>query len=120
MKNEYIITEQEIAELGLNLYDYAISTDIIPAIIRRALDIAITRCFYNYDDIHYESEIEERLDKDPQKVPAFKKLQYYVLYNLIFTATDDPVDVYIDTIITKELNIGKINGIQKGLWYKNY
>lgn len=120
MKNEYVITEQEIMEKGLDINDYAISTDIIPALINRALDIAITRCCYNYDGIETEEEIETLLDNNPNKVKVFKKLQFNILWNLIFTATDDPVDVYIDTIITKELNIGKINGIQKGLWYKNY
>lgn len=120
MKQEYVITNQECAEKGLDLNDYALDGTFVPALINRALDICISRCFYNYDDIKYESDIEERLDKDPQKVPAFKKLQFNVLWNLIFTATDDPVDVYIDTIISKELNLGKINGIQKGIWYKNY
>lgn len=120
MKNEYIITEQYLLEKGLDLNAYAMSTDVIPALINKALDISITRCFYNFDNIHYESDIEDALDNDPKKVPAFKKLQYNVLYNLIFTTTDDPIDEYIDTIICFELNLGKINSVQKGLWYKNY
>ena len=120
MKSTYIINQQELLEKGLDINDYAISTDIIPALINRALDICITRCCYNFDGIETEEQIETILDENPDKVKAFKKLQFNVLWNLIFTATDDPVDVYIDTIISKELNIGKINGIQKGLWYKNY
>lgn len=119
MKNEYIITCEECALKGLDLSDYVLTEALIPSIINRALDIAITRCCYNYDGFD-ENELEMALDKNPNKVNAFKKLQFNVLWNLIFTATDDPVDVFIDTIITKELNLGKINGFQKGLWYKNY
>lgn len=120
MKTEYIITEQELSEKGLNLSDYAYDETFIPVIINQGLDAVITRCCYNYDGVETEEQIESLLDENPQKVKVFKKLQYHIIYNLIFTATDDPVDLYIDTIITKELNLGKINGIQKGLWYKNY
>ena len=121
MKREYIITNQELAEKGLDLNDYALTGDLIPAIIGRGLDICISRCCYLNDSFkNGEDSVEEELDKNPQKVKAFKKLQYNVVYNLIFTATDDPVDLYIDTIIVHELKWGKINGFQKGLWYKNY
>ena len=120
MKKEYIITNQELAEKGLDLNDYALTGDLIPALIHRALDISITRCCFNFDNIESEEEIEKALDENPNKVKVFKKLQFNILWNLIFTATDDPVDIYIDSIIVHELNLGKINGIQKGLWYKNY
>lgn len=120
MKSEYILTNEECAEKGLDLNEYALTGELIPALINRALDIAITRCAYNYDNIESEEDIETKLDENPNKVKVFKKLQFNILWNLIFTATDDPVDVYIDTIISKELNIGKINGFQKGIWYKNY
>ena len=120
MKNEYVITNEELAEKGLDLYDYALSGDLIPAIIQLGLDIAITRCCYNYDGIESEEDIEKALDSNPSKVGSFKKLQRRIIWNLIFTATDDPVDIYVDTIISKELNLGKINGVQKGIWYKNY
>lgn len=119
MKPQYILTEKECAEKGLPLNDYALDGTYIPALINRALDISITRCCYNYDEINGEEDLELALDKNPQKVSAFKKLQFNILWNLIFTATDDPVDVYIDTIIAHELNLGKINGIQKGLYYKH-
>ena len=119
MKQEYIITKEELADRGLELSDYALDETLIPAIINRGLDIAITRCAYNYDNIETEEDLEKALDENPNKVGAFKKLQYNVIYNLIFTATDDPVDVYVDTIIAHELNLGKINGIQKGLYYKH-
>lgn len=120
MKVDYIITNQELRERGLNLSDYTLEDSFIPAMIQLGLDIAITRCAYNYDGIETEEQLEKLLDENQEKVSAFKKLQYRIIYNLIFTATDDPVDLYVDTIITKELNLGKINGIQKGIWYKNY
>ena len=119
MKPQYILTNEESAQNGLDLNDYALDGTYIPALINRALDIAITRCCYNYDEINGEEDLELALDKKPQKVGAFKKLQFQILWNLIFTATDDPVDVYIDTIIAHELNLGKINGVQKGLYYKH-
>lgn len=119
MKSNYIITNTECAERGLNLNDYAIDGTYIPALINLALDISVTRCCFNFDNIQGEEDLELALDKNPKKVSSFKKLQFHILWNLIFTATDDPVDVYIDTIISKEVNLGKINGIQKGVSYKN-
>ena len=120
MKSEYVITNEYCMSKGLDLNDYALDGTYIPALIIRALDIAISRCCFNYDEIETEEELELKLDEHPNKVGAFKKLQYSILYNLLFTNTDDPVDIYIDTIIAHELNLGKINGWQKGLWYKNY
>lgn len=119
MKPEYVITEEEIRQRGLDLNEYALDGTYIPALINRALEISVTRCCYNFDNIESEEDIEKLLDELPKKVGAFKKLQYNILWNLIFTATDDPVDVYIDTIIAHELNLGKINGVQKGIYYKH-
>ena len=120
MNSEYIITNQEIMEKGLTLDDYALSSEYIPAIINLALDIAITRCCYLNDNFLGEYSIEEELTEKPYLITSFKKLQYRIIWNLLFTATDDPVDQYIDAIIVHELGWGKINGFQKGLWYKNY
>ena len=120
MKNDYIITNQELNEAGINLLDYAREPSCINAIIHKGLDIVISRCCYLNDDFKGEPSIEEILDKDTSKVGSFKKLQRTVIYNLLFTATDDPIDQYVDTIIVHELGWGKINGFQKGLWYKNY
>lgn len=119
MKKEYIITNEELTEKGLDLNEYALDGTKIPAIIWTGLDICVTRCCFNFDNIGSEDELEKALDEHPEKVNTFKKLQRKVIYNLIFTATDDPVDVYIDTIISQELNLGKINGFQKGIHYKN-
>ena len=119
MKSEYIITEQELAEKGLNLNDYLLDGALIPAIINIALDtIIVPRICHLDDSINYEEDIELRLDKEPQKVKPFKTLQYAVIYRLIFMAETGPVDLYVDTIIVNQLKWGKINGFQKGLYYK--
>ena len=120
MNYEYVITNEELAEKGLDLNDYALNGTCINAIIQLGLDIAISRICYLCDNVYGEDDIERKLNGNPTLVKAFKKLQFRIIWNLVFTATDDPVDLYVDTIITHELRIGKINGIQKGLWYKNY
>lgn len=120
MKQEYIITNEELAEQGLNLNDYALTGDLVPALIHRGLDICISRCCFLNDNFKGSKSVEEALDSDPNKVESFKKLQFNILWNLVFTAETDPVDQYIDIIIVHELGWGKINGFQKGLWYKNY
>ena len=119
MKQEYIITDQELEEKGLDLDDYALSGTYVPVLINRALDICITRCCYLNDKFLGEQSVEQALDENQSLVGSFKKLQFNVLWNLIFTATDDPVDNYIDTIIVHELGWGKINAIQKGLYYRH-
>ena len=118
MKNEYKISNEELQERGLNLSDYALDDSLIPAIIQAGLDIAITRCCYLFAEISDEYELEKALDEHPNKVSPFKKLQYRIIYNLIFQAETEPVDVYVDTIIAHEINLGKINGVQKGLFYR--
>lgn len=114
MKEEYIITPQELAEKkGLDLNDYIISGDKIPAIISLGLESAITRILTLNDDFKYESDIESALDNNLKLVPAFKKLQWKVIYNLIFLGDDDPLDKSVDDIICSDLRWGKINGFQK-------
>lgn len=120
MKNEYIITNQELKEKGTNLSDYVLDETFIPAIINTGLDIAITRCCFLNDNFKGEPDIELALDNKPSLVSTFKKLQYRIIYNLIHQAEREPVDIYVDTIIAHELGWGKINGFQKGIWYKNY
>ena len=118
MKKEYVITNDELAEKGLDLNDYALTGDLIPALINRAKDISVTRCCFLNDSFKGEQSIVEELDNHPDKVETFKKLQFNILWNLIFTAEDSPIDLYIDTIIVHELGWGKINGFQKGVYYK--
>ena len=119
MKQEYKITREECAEKGLDLNDYCLNGDYIEPVINRALDISISRCCYLNDSFLGETSVEEALDDKPDLVGSFKKLQFNILWNLIFTAEDSPVDNYIDTIIVHELGWGKINGIQKGLYYRH-
>ena len=120
MKQAYIITREELAEKGFDLNDYALNGDLVQPLINRGLDICVSRCCFLNDNFKGEKSVEEALDNDPSKVESFKKLQFNILWNLVFTAETDPVDQYIDIIIVHELNWGKINGFQKGLWYKNY
>lgn len=119
MKIDYVITNQELAEKGLDLNGYALTGDLIPAIIYRGLDICITRCCHLNDTFLGETSVEKALDENESLLPSFKKLQFNVIWNLVFTAEDNPVDQYIDDIIVHELGWGKINGFQKGLYYKN-
>lgn len=118
MNEIYVITETELAEKGLNLNDYALEGALIPAIINIALDICISRVCYLGDNINGENDLEERLGENENKIKAFKKLQYRVIHNLIFMGETDPMDSYTDIIISHELNIGKINGWQKGIYHK--
>ena len=119
MNSDYIITENELANKGLILSDYALDDTFIPAIIQLGLDIIIDRICFLDDSIQFESDIEEKFVKEPRLVEPFKKLQYRVIYNLIFQAEQSPVDLFVDSIITQQLRMGKINGFQKGLHYKN-
>ena len=119
MKNEYKITPQELAERGLNISEYAYDGTFIPAIIQRGVDISIDRICELNDNFQYESDIETAIDDNPKLLLPFKKLQYQVIYNLIFMAEDNPIDLSVDTIITQQLRWGKINGFQKGLYYRH-
>lgn len=123
MYNNYVISNEELAVRGLDLNDYSIDGVMINAIIMKAYDICVSRiCFLN-DNIYGEDGVIEYLERNDEKftssskIKAFKKLQYNMVYNLIYTA-EEPIDLYIDTIIVHELRCGKINGIQKGLFYK--
>lgn len=119
MNKDYVITNDELAEMGLNLNDYVLNGTYINAIIYLGLRICITRCCTLNDNFTKGGKsVEEQLDKNPDLVETFKVLQYRVIYNLVFTANDNPVDQYVDDLIVFELNWGKINGFQKGYQYK--
>ena len=102
MKQEYIITNEELSVKGLDLNDYALEGDLIPAIINKALDLSVTRASALNDDVKGEDAIEKFLDKNPDKVKAFKKLQYQMIYNLIFMAETSPTDKFVEDIIWNE------------------
>lgn len=121
MKKEYIATPEDIKENeGIDLEQYCNDSSFALVTIKKALNIAVTRICKLCDNIkNGELGVEEALDKEPVKVPIFKKLQCEIVYNLIFTAETSPTDGYIDDIISHELNIGKVNGIQKGIHKKD-
>lgn len=125
MNIDYVITDTELQERGLNLSDYALDETYIPAIIQTGLDICVSRCCFLNDSLYGESALETFLETSVEngisssdKISAFKKLQYRVIYNLIFQGEREPTDNYVDTIIVHEMKCGKINGFQKGLFYR--
>lgn len=119
MNNAYIITPEELALKGLNLSEYVLDETFIPAIIYLGLDICVDRICELCDNIQFESDIETKLQDNPKLVDPFKKLQYRVIYRLVFMNEESPVDIFVDSIIAKQLNMGKLNAVQKGLRYKN-
>ena len=118
MKQEYIVTNDYLSQKGLNLNDYALEGNLIPALINIGLDLLVTRICYLDDNKNGENDIELDLDANPGKVGSFLKAQYRVLYNLIFQNETAPTDPYVDNIIAHELGWGKINGWQKGIYHK--
>ena len=119
MKQEYIVNNEYLAQRGLDLNDYALDGTLIPAIIQLGLDLLITRISYLDDNKKGENSVELALDKEPSKVDTFFKAQYRVIYNLIFQNETSPTDPFVDNIICHELGWGKINGWQKGIYYKH-
>ena len=118
MKEEYVITNEELAVKGLNLNDYVLEGTLVPSIIYIALDICVDRICTLCDNLSSEEEIEKKLDENQDKVSIFKKLQYRCIYNLVFMAETEPTDAYFDNIISQQLKFGKINSIQKGYYHK--
>ena len=118
MKKEYIVTNEYLAERGLDLNEYAIDGTAINSIINLGLDIGVSRICLLDDSLKGELDIEKHLDEKPWLLPTFYKLQYRIIYNLIFQNETNPADQLVDVIITHELGFGKINGFQKGLHYK--
>ena len=119
MKEQYIVTNEYLSQKGLDLNDYALDGTLINAIIHLGLDLLVTRICYLDDDKSSETDIELDLDKEPNKVSAFLNAQYRVIYNLIFQNETSPTDPFVDNIITHQLKWGKINGWQKGIYYKH-
>ena len=118
MKTEYIVTNEYLSQKGLDLNDYALEGTLINAIINIALDLLVTRTCYLDDSKKGEKDIEEYLDKHEDKVGAWFKAQYRVIYNLIFQNETSPLDPMLDNIIVFEIGLGKINGFQKGIYFK--
>lgn len=123
MKYNYIVTNEYLTEKGLDLNEYALEGTFIQAIIGYGLDTLIDRMCQLSDNFHSEEDIEEYLSIDDEertkeeKQNAFLKAQFRVIYNLIFTAEDSPIDQYVDGILVFQLGC-KINGFQKGFYYR--
>ena len=118
MKTEYIVTNEYLSQKGLDLNDYALEGTLINAIINIALDLLVTRTCYLDDSKKGEKDIETYLDQNEDKVNAWFKAQYRVIYNLIFQNETSPLDPMLDNIIVFEIGLGKINGFQKGIYFK--
>ncbi len=122
MEQNYKIDNNYLAQRGLDLNEYALSGTMIPAIIDRGYDILINRMCQIGDQFGSEQKIIEYLginDKrtSQEKISAFQKAQYNIIYNLIFQNETNPVDRYVDGILVFQLGC-KINGFQKGIYYK--
>lgn len=117
MKEEYKITEDLLSrDYGLILSDYALDTTFVPMIINIAFGKAVTRILYFNDNFLYEKDIEAALDKEPNLLEAFYKLQFQIIYNLIFVGDSNPISREVDEIICSDLRWGKINGFQKNVF----
>ena len=118
MNEKYIVTNEYLSQRGLDLNDYALEGTFINAIINLGLDLLVTRICYLNDNINGETDIENLLGENESKINTFFKAQYRVIYNLIFQNETSPVDPFIDNIIAHELGMAKINGWQKGIYFK--
>lgn len=119
MKVEYVITNEELSEKGLDLNDYALDGIYINAIIQRGLNKLVNEMCY-FGDLKSSSQIEtylstsdERTSQD--KVEAFKEAQYLVIYNMLMINDSDPFDDEVQKVIVYQLGL-KINGFQKGIF----
>lgn len=116
MKTAYIITNEELSsEYGLDLENYTLDSSFVSVIIRTALGKAITRILKLNDTLDYETDLEKTIDENQKLVAPFKKLQWQVIYNLLFLGDNDPIDSQVDDIICADMKLGKINGFQKYL-----
>lgn len=117
MKEQYIVDNGYLkTKFGLDLYDFSLGGQYVEPIINMAFGKAITRVFKLNDNFKYEKDIEKALDNDTDLVGAFYKLQYQVIYNLIYLGDDDPINKDVDDIICFDLHWGKINGFQKSIF----
>ena len=124
MNTNYVITNEYLKEnYGLDLNDYALEGDLVPLIINIALDKAVDIfCEYN-DNIKGARQLNDYLGLDDEyllasdKQEAFKKLQYQIVYRLIFESGLDIKDEWLISLLAKQLGC-KINGFQKGIFQK--
>lgn len=122
--NEYVITNTELQERGLNLEDLVVDDSVISPLINNSYDNIIARICELDDTIKSKRQVIEYLGLDDDKrtsedkIEAFKTLQYKYIYHLVYMGDTDPLDRNIDSIIVFQLGLGKINGFQKGIFRK--
>jgi hypothetical protein len=115
MKKDYIITQEDLANKGLILSEYALDGSMIAPIIEIALGLAVSSILDRNDDLKGEQAIESELDNNAYLVSGFKKLQYQIIYNLIFLGDTDPINSIVERIIRADLRMCKLNGFQTAL-----
>lgn len=117
MNIEYKIDNDYLKEnFGLDLCEYALDTTFVPMLLNIAFEKVITRILFLNDNFSYESDIELALDENENLIAPFKKLQFQVVYNLVFLGDSDPIDFQVDAIICSDLKWGKLNGWQKQVY----
>lgn len=115
---ELYITKEELREnYNLDLENFAVEETSIDTIINICVGKMITEIYKLNDQIKDDDEIYNFI-VESKKVRAFKKLQYSVIYNYLYISGDDPITFAIRDIITHELKLSCINGIQKGVYSK--
>ena len=123
MEQKYKVDNKYLAQMGLDLNEYALDGTFIPAIINKGYGILINRMCQIGDQFNSEQKIVTYLENSDsertseEKISAFKDAQYNVIYNLVFQNETNPVDRYVDGILAFQLGC-KINGFQKGIYYK--
>lgn len=114
MKEQYLITEEELNEKGLVIREYALDESYIHSIILQANDLLNTFVLKHNHDFEGEEDIVADLVAHPQKISSYKKAQHRLIYNMIFLGDNDPLDKIVSDIIIYDLRWGKLNGFQKG------
>ena len=117
LKELYISKEELRENYNLDLENFAVEETAIDTLINICVGKVITEIYKLNDQIRNDEEIYNFLVENG-KTKAFKKLQYSVIYNYLYISGDDPITYAIRDIITHELKLSRINGIQKGVYSK--
>lgn len=117
LKSLYITKEELREDYNLDLENFAVEETAIGTLINICVGKVITEIYKLNDAIKSDDEIFDFIVASG-KVGAFKKLQYSVIYNYLYISGDDPITYAIRDIISHELKLSRINGIQKGVYSK--
>lgn len=119
MPNKYIITYDElINDYQFNLGTYVTDVMFVNTVIKQAYERCVTAILHFNDNLKGRNALFEKIDNNEDLVYGFKKLQFQVIYNMCFLGDSDPIDTYCEEIICFDMNMGKINGFQKGIYRK--